>query len=883
MAQSPRKPRKPVHSRKARIRIGKARTKLDPRLAYLLSLPPTKLQRLKQEEDAALAKVAELIAAQDPRKPARDVDSAARHRRVPEDSLFAPLTAGVYIPRSTKRGKRAIDDPAGLGEPYFSVFILSDASGSDLKRLGAVVRCQSCDVFTAFVSRSTLQLLERSAGVRFIELARLWFYDLNVAIPFTQINTLHSAMPAVNGTGVIVGVVDSPFDYYHPDFRTAAGLTRTRFLWDQSLVPQAGEAGPPIAPALPGFTPGGGATYGVEYNQATIDAELAAFAPPATPAYQTVRHAPPAAALINGTTGHGTFVTGCAAGNSLGNATGGVAGVIGGAPGSTIIFVRPLGNAGIALAADNVAALDAFSYIFARAAQAGLPCVVNMSASDNQGPHDGTTLGEQFLDGLLTVPGRAITLSSGNSTGSNAHAAGTVPAGGTSNLVLNYAAIGLNVPNVSDDIEIWYDGHDRFSVTVTSPTAVVIGPVAAGAAVAPVAVGGVTVTVTSTINDPRNGDNLISIIITVPAGQQIPLGNWTIALTGTTVINGTFNAWVDRNNRFLSGWQAPFVQENQLTLGVPSTARRVITVGNHDKTAPTPAVSGSSGLGPTRDGRIKPEIATVGTNVTATRPRNMNGPIAGVGAQALYSAVSGTSFSSPIVAGACALLFQCRGAGATWADLKQILTDTAGTLGIAPVPGNAFGFGFLQMGAACARPATNVDVWLRDDVGDTGTEPFVGPVTWLCPDIAILDTAGVPVANPTFSAVARFNNIIRVTVRNRGTQTARNVDVFLYWGDPATNIPFPAEWRSTGIFTGTPGFASLGNLIVIPQVASGASTNVDFAWAPPAPGSNLRGDDHFCLLARLEHDADPSNIGAGGFTVVTASNNIGLHNVHVQP
>ncbi len=596
-----------------------------------------------------------------------------------------------------------------------------------------------------------------------------------------------------------------------------------------------------------------------------------------------MRHTPPAAAAINGTSGHGTFVTGCATGNSSGNLAGGVAGVIGGAPGSTIIFVRPLGNAGIALAADNVAALDAFSYIFARASQAGLPCVVNMSASDNQGPHDGTTLGEQFLDGLLTVPGRAITLSSGNSTGSNAHAAGTVAAGGTSNVVLNYTAIGASVPTASDDIEIWYDGHDRFSVTVTSPTGVVIGPVAAGAAAAPVAVGGVTVTVTSTINDPRNGDNLISLIITVPAGQQIPLGNWTLALTGSTVINGTFNAWVDRNNRFFSAWQPPFVQENQLTLGVPSTARRVITVGNHDKTAPTPAISGSSGLGPTRDGRIKPEIATVGTNVTATRPRNMNGPIAGAGAQALYSAVNGTSFSSPIVAGACALLFQCRGAGATWADLKQILTDTAGTAGIAPVPGNAFGFGFLQMGGTCARPATNVDVWLRDDVGDTGAEPFVGPVAWLCPDIAILDTAGAPTANPTFSAVARFNNIIRVTVRNRGTQAARNVDVFLYWGDPATNIPFPPEWRSTGIFTGSPGFASLGNLTVIPVLAAGASTDVDFAWAPPAPGANLRGDDHFCLLARLEHDADPSNIGAGGFTVVTASNNIGLHNVHVQP
>jgi len=503
---------------------------------------------------------------------------------------------------------------------------------------------------------------------------------------------------------------------------------------------------------------------------------------------------------------------------------------------------------------------------------------VNLSASDNQGPHDGTTLGEQFLDGLLTVPGRAIALSAGNSTNTNAHAAGTVAAGGTANLVLNYAA---GAPN-SDDIEIWYDGHDRFTVTITAPNGTVIGPVAAGAAAGPVAVGGagVTVTVTSVLNDPRNGDNLISIIITVPAGQTVPAGNWTIALGGTTVINGTFNAWVDRNNRGFSAWQAPFLQANQLTLGVPSTAKRAITVGAHDKTQPTPAITAFSGLGPTRDGRIKPEIATVGAAMTAPIPRNMNSPLAG---QPLtLGGLGGTSFSSPFVAGACAQLFQCRGAGATWADLKQILADTAGTVGLA-IPSNAFGFGFLQLGAACAAPATDVDVWLRDDVGDTGVEPFTGSYNWGCPDIGILDAAGNPVANPTYNPAARFNNIIRVTVRNRGTQMARNVEVYLYWGDPGTNIPFPAEWRSTGIYTGGAGFPNLGNLIVVPQLNAGASISVDFAWAPPAPGSSLHGDSHFCLLARLEEASDPSNLGAGGFTVISASNNIGLHNVQVQP
>lgn len=845
-----------------RTRNVKWRPKLDPRFAYLLSLGADKLQGLWAHETTEMGKVeAELVAlgtgADTLGQPGRLRDAAQR--------LFAPLSTGVYFP--PKRGEP--QTPVRLREPWFSCFIYGDASSSDLVRLGARVRTRHCDIVTAFLPWSRVERLERSRAVRYIELARPWFYDLNQALPLTGIDVVHAGPPAVQGNGVIVGVIDTPLDIYHPDFRTAAGATRLMFLWDQSLVPQGTEAGPPIAPALPGFVPTGGTTFGVEYTQATIDAELAAFNPPAVQAYQTVRHRPPAAANINATTGHGTFVTGCAAGNGLGQGPGTFTG---GAPAARIIFVRPLGVPGTLLAADNTAVIDAFGYIYARAAQAGLPCVVNLSASDNQGPHDGTTLGEQALDAMHTVPGRAMTLSAGNSTGTAAHASGVVPGGGNSTLQLNYAAGATN----ADDIEIWYDGHDSFNVTVTPPGGAAIGPVAPGGATN-AAVGAINVAVTSVAADPRNGDNLISIIFNT-GGNAIPTGNWRIRLDGATAINGNFQAWVDRNNRFSSAFQAPFLNEAALTLGVPSTAKRAITVGAHDKTMPTPVIAGFSGLGPTRDGRIKPEVATVGANITSTRPRDM---ASALGGQALYQAVNGTSFSAPLVAGACALLFECRGAASTWFDLLQVLTDTAGTTGLA-VPSNAFGYGFLQMAGGCARPATDVDVWLRDDVGDLGAEPFGGSYFWGCPDIQVLDTAGNPEPNPTHNAGARFNNIVRVTVRNRGTQTARNVEVYLYWADPGTNIPFPAEWRSTGIFTGAaPIFPNQSNMIVIAQLGAGASVDVDFAWAPPAPGSNLAGDNHFCLMARLEHAADTSNIAAGGFPAITASNNLGLRNVGV--
>ena len=239
--------------------------------------------------------------------------------------------------------------------------------------------------------------------------------------------------------------------------------------------------------------------------------------------------------------------------------------------------------------------------------------------------------------------------------------------------------------------------------------------------------------------------------------------------------------------------------------------------------------------------------------------------------------------SAPLVAGACACLFECRGAATTWANLKQILEDTAATAGIGAIPNNSFGFGYMRIGTGCTAPAPAVDIWLRDHPSDAGAEPFTGSIAWLSPDIEVLNDAGNAVANPTYDPVKRFNNIIRVTVRNRGSSTARNTEVHFYWADPATNIPYPAAWNATGIYNDAPGFVNQSNMIVIPQIAAGGTQQVQFGWAPPAPGSNIRGDDHFCLLVRLENEVDPSLIGTGGWSAISAHNNVALHNVHVQP
>lgn len=106
------------------------------------------------------------------------------------------------------------------------------------------------------------------------------------------------------------------------------------------------------------------------------------------------------------------------------------------------------------------------------------------------------------------------------------------------------------------------------------------------------------------------------------------------------------------------------------TVGTPGCAKKVITVGASSK---EDQIAWFSSRGPTKDGRVKPDILLPGANIVAARAKDtsLGSPI-----DQHYTSASGTSMATPHCAGVAALLLSGN-LNLTPAQVKAKLMQTA--------------------------------------------------------------------------------------------------------------------------------------------------------------------------------------------------------------
>lgn len=139
-------------------------------------------------------------------------------------------------------------------------------------------------------------------------------------------------------------------------------------------------------------------------------------------------------------------------------------------------------------------------------------------------------------------------------------------------------------------------------------------------------------------------------------------------------------------------------QTGPSTLSVPSDADSIIAVGIVNRAG---GPCGYSTTGPTADGRVKPELVSMGLIGTCSVDMANTSTREGILAQ------QGTSFAAPVIAGIAALLRQARPT-ATAQEIRASLLATARN---SAQPNSQIGWGLPDAWAALGRPMVSVRRW----------------------------------------------------------------------------------------------------------------------------------------------------------------------------
>ena len=289
-------------------------------------------------------------------------------------SLMAsnPLTAAskLAVHRDELSARKC--SPGSQSSTYQAFIGVDHQDLIELQKLGVKVNGNYGQFVTAIIPSHLLNDVLSLKCVHSLSLAKqlqLHNDSARILSCIDHIHGGHGLMAPFTGKGVIVGIVDTGIDFNHINFRDNNGQSRVKAVY----LPCDSTGDVPVigCDTLPGSC---------------------------FESYETI------AALstdYNGTS-HGTHTLGTAAGSFYQNGWHGMA------PDADIVACGMPSNA---LTDVNLA--NALKYIFNYAERVGKPCVVNMSIGTNEGPNDGTSfLCRTFAS--ISGPGRICVLSAGN-------------------------------------------------------------------------------------------------------------------------------------------------------------------------------------------------------------------------------------------------------------------------------------------------------------------------------------------------------------------------------------------------------------------------------------------------------------------------------------
>lgn len=505
------------------------------------------------------------------------------------------------------------------------------------------------------VPEALVDMVSDTPEIEYVEKPKRFYYGQTFPAGTSCFPPVTMRTPFLNGRGVLLAVLDSGITWDLEVFCKADGSTRIRYLWDQTVPWNQTIPGKQAAsreqetlrnPTLPqnqiapeetgdtgyGRTPDG-FSLGTEYTAEEINAALQ------LPALDRYRLLP-----SRDLSGHGTAVAGIAAGKSADGL------YTGAAPEAELIVVKlglPGNSGGVEEGFPRTTEiLRGVTYALRKARQLNMPLVINLSFGNSYGSHDGSSLLERFLDNASEIGKTVICVGSGNEGATRGHFAGNITRDSRVELAVGNYERNLN-------IQLWKNYSDVFRIRLQAP-------------------GGEEAELSTNIQGGKYTLELEQTRILVYLGEPLPYavaqeiyldmipaegsyinaGIWTILLEPVVTVTGQYYLYLPAGNG--RGDSTGFYRSTpQVTLTVPSTAAKVITVGAYDPVYDTYADFSGRGyadstrtIGVAAAGLTKPDLVAPGVNIQAPD------------VYGTFTPTTGTSFATPIVSGAAALLME---------------------------------------------------------------------------------------------------------------------------------------------------------------------------------------------------------------------------------
>lgn len=405
------------------------------------------------------------------------------------------------------------------------------------------------------------------------------------ASPLSAMGNIRVQNPplALQGSGVIMGFIDTGIRYQDNVFRREDGSTRIVSIWDQTV--QSGEPPEDFG-------------YGTEYRRADIDRALASENP---------------LSVVPSTdeNGHGTRMASAAAGSLLNQGLT----FRGAAPLADIAVVKLKGakqylrdyylidNQAVAFQENDI--MEAVRYLQRMAVAFERPVVIVLGLGTNMGSHDGTSALDSYLNIVAGRRSRAVVVGGGNEGDKEHHYEHSMPSN---------VEIRVEKPMRGFCAELWGSLPDVYSVSIRSP----------GGETTPVIDfrNGIDrkinfifertqIQISSVVVDKDSGDPMIFMRFSNPTP-----GIWTVSVTSSARRmrgKGLYHMWLPIE-AFLEGSVTFLTPSPDVTLTEPANASQVITISAYNSY--TDSWYAPSGRGFTRDGSIKPDLAAPGVGVS---------------------------------------------------------------------------------------------------------------------------------------------------------------------------------------------------------------------------------------------------------------------------